>query len=89
MARLAAMADHHFPLFHITVKRSNLVQEGGLGSLVLQANDVLVLSTGDSFNVNNKDFTGNFNKYVSVEQWVGVVLTGYPVHVAVVLTGLW
>eukprot|EP00877_Chromochloris_zofingiensis_P003154 jgi/Chrzof1/1283/Cz10g01050.t1 len=52
----------------IAVKRSNLVQEGGLGSLVLQANDVLVLSTGDSFNVNNKDFTGNFNKLVYLDE---------------------
>jgi len=48
----------------IAVKRSKVRQPGSLGDLVLQANDVLVISTGSLFDPTNADFTANFEKCV-------------------------
>jgi uncharacterized protein with PhoU and TrkA domain len=44
----------------IAVKRSKALQPGRIGDIVLQANDVLLLSTGALFDASTDDFTKNF-----------------------------
>ena len=46
----------------IAVKRSKVRQPGRLGDLVLQARDVLVISTGSLFDPTLPDFAANFEK---------------------------
>lgn len=51
-----------------TVKRSKVRQPGRLGQVVLQPEDVLVLSTPPDFDAQSEDFTANFSS-ITYMRW--------------------
>eukprot|EP00879_Flechtneria_rotunda_P025308 GHRR01026886.1.p1 GENE.GHRR01026886.1~~GHRR01026886.1.p1 ORF type:complete len:683 (+),score=201.90 GHRR01026886.1:1107-3155(+) len=52
----------------IAIKRAKAVQPGRIGDIVIQARDVLVLSTGQGFDPTTPDFTGNFERLVYLDE---------------------
>ncbi|WIA31323.1 hypothetical protein OEZ86_002225 [Tetradesmus obliquus] len=52
----------------IAVKRSKALQPGRIGDIVLQANDVLLLSTGALFDASTEDFTKNFKGLMYLDE---------------------